>query len=121
MESVNRPIPTLVSALAIFHFLFAVGLLLFAWGMLLTMGPEFLLTFLLMPITMSGGIVFFGAVGFGLWKLRNWARILVIGEAVLGFVIGLYALPVLLLLCPLIVWYMFRSHVIRAFDGPAAQ
>ena len=119
MESVSRPIPTLVSALAIFHFLFAVGLLLFAWGILLMLGPGFFLTFF-MPI-MIGGIVFFVAVGFGLWKLRNWARTLVIGEAALGFVIGLYALPVLLLLCPLIVWYMFRPHVRRAFDGPATQ
>lgn len=115
MESVNRPIPTGVSALAMFHFLLAVGLLLGVLASLQMLGLA--PAFLIVPITMSGGIVFLCAVGFGLWELRNWARILVIGEAALTLVI----VPVLLPLCLLIVWYMFRPHVRRAFDGPAAQ
>ncbi len=69
-------------------------------------------------------------VGFGLWKLRNWARILTIvfsGLGILGGLPGLatallhFNLPTLVFtlvflgIYALIIWYMFQPHVKQAF------
>ena len=72
------------------------------------------------------------AVGYGLWKLKNWARIITIvlsglGAAlgVLGLLGSLMAFEIISLVFQLIfvaiyawiLWYMFQPHVKEAFDA----
>lgn len=73
-------------------------------------------------------------VGWGLWKLKNWARIVTIVFAVLGVLgalLGLatafihFSMFVLLIairiaICGLIIWYLLRPDVSAAFQGGQA-
>ncbi len=83
-----------------------------------------------------GGVVFLvfaaisAVVGIGLWKLRNWARIITIAFAGLGVLSGLLGFLTMLLhfslvgllfrlvglgINGLIIWYMLQPHVKQAF------
>jgi len=72
------------------------------------------------------------ALGYGLWKLKNWARILVIVFSILGVLSNLAgaAIPLMtgepvsavssvigLGVNGLILWYMFQPHVKQAFGA----
>jgi hypothetical protein len=70
-------------------------------------------------------------IGIGLWKLRNWARILTGCYYMFGLLLGLMGLPALFIasfdfsklgetllgpaLCGWAVWYLSRPHVKAAF------
>jgi hypothetical protein len=71
-------------------------------------------------------------VGIGLWKLKNWARILVIVFSILGVLSNLAGAVVPLMVGEpvsavssiiglgvngLILWYMFQPHVKEAFGA----
>lgn len=74
-------------------------------------------------------------LGWGLWKLKNWARIVTIVLAVLGVVGALLGLAtafihfsmfvllviaIRLAICGLIIWYLLRPDVSAAFQGGQA-
>ncbi len=92
----------------------------------------------LMGLGAAAGVIFFVialislVVGIGLWKLKNWARILTIVFSVLGVLSNLAgtAIPLLtgdpvsavssvigLGVNGLILWYMFQPHVREAFGA----
>ena len=71
-------------------------------------------------------------VGFGLWRLKNWARILVIVFSGIGVVSNLFEIlggasagelfslssgVIGLGINVLILWYMFQAHVKQAFGA----
>lgn len=71
-----------------------------------------------------------GVVGYGMWNLKNWARIITIVFAVLGIlggafgilwallhlhIISLFITCVRAALHILILWYLMQPHVRRAF------
>ncbi len=71
-------------------------------------------------------------IGFGLWKLQNWARIVTIVFSGLGIVSGLLGFLTMLLhfslvgllfrmiglgINGLILWYMLQPHVKQAFGA----
>jgi len=140
--------PTGVTILAVLNFVGALlcvlGALLFFLGLGLagagakTTGAGTGGMALLMGLGAVGGVIIliFGAiavlVGVGLWKLRNWARILTIVLtalsllfAVLGLLTSLlhfqlFALVfrlVFVAIYALILWYMFQPHVKQAFGA----
>ncbi len=94
-------------------------------GFALFAGAGFMLAFfLLVPA------VFFVVTGFGLWKLRNWARIVTMVLAVLGVVgasigllwalthfrvIGVMFTSVRLTIDLLVLWYLSQSSIRRYF------
>lgn len=72
------------------------------------------------------------AIGIGLWKLKNWARIVVIVFSVLGLVSNLFGViggvsagemfslssgVIGLGINVLVIWYMFQPHVKQAFGA----
>jgi hypothetical protein len=74
--------------------------------------------------------VAYAFIGFGLWKLRDWARRAVIGISLFGLALGIVAEPVfvrpVVLLIPLLVgllpfawlfWYLRRPAIVVAFGG----
>jgi len=139
--------PTGVTILAVLEFLGA--------GLFILIGLLFLVGFgllggaagqagegggmaVLMGLGAVAGVVFLVlaliplAVGIGLWKLRNWARILVIVFSILGVLSNLAgaAIPLMtgdpvsavssvigLGVNGLILWYMFQPHVKQAFGA----
>jgi len=80
--------------------------------------------------------VFLGALGYGMWHLRNWARITTITVEALSAIFTAFAIfwtlahgTVFLLLCAsirlatnvIILWYLNQPQVVRAFvPGPGA-
>src|SRR5216684_2937832 len=140
----NRPVG--VTILAILEFIGAVILVLLGIGSIVGMG------LLCAAMSQSGGgsagaggimaviggalsvfCFIFAAIcallGWGLWKLKNWARIIVIVLAVLGAVFALLGLlqfsaavavgiVIRLAINGLIVWYLLRPDVAAAFKGP---
>lgn len=147
--------PTGITILAILGFLF--GLLMAGLAALMFVGGAFLGTMLGAAAAeggeaaagagMAGMLVGFGAViggvmlvfailyfavGYGLWKLKNWARWITIILSGLGAVLGVLGLLgsllafeiislvfqlVFLAIYAWILWYMFQSHVKEAFDA----
>ncbi|MGH9777661.1 MAG: hypothetical protein ACRD5I_04550 [Candidatus Acidiferrales bacterium] len=139
--------PTGVTILAILEFLGA--------GLFILLGLLFLVGFsllggaagqagegsgmaVLMGLGAVAGVVFLAlaliplAIGIGLWKLKNWARILVIVFSILGVLSNLAgaAIPLMtgdpvsavssvigLGVNGLILWYMFQPHVREAFGA----
>ena len=77
------------------------------------------------------GIILIGFVGLsvGLWKLRNWARRVAIGIYVVASISSVIQLFLSvssgssdiveaasgLVICGVVVWYLFRPHVKEAF------
>lgn len=91
---------------------------------------------LLMGLGAVAGVVliFFGlialAIGIGLWKLKNWARIITIVLSALGGlaclagllggvmaaeIISIIVNVIFLGIYGLIIWYLFQAHVKQAF------
>jgi hypothetical protein len=86
------------------------------------------------------GFLIFGAIffllGWGLWKLKNWARIITIILTVLAIagslfglvgvlahftVFGLVWIVVWVAIYALIIWYLLRADVKAAFQGGQAK
>ncbi len=76
--------------------------------------------------------ILYFAVGYGLWKLKNWTRIITIVLSGLGAAFGLLGLLgslmafeiislviqlVILAIYGWVLWYLFQSHVKEAFDA----
>ena len=73
--------------------------------------------------------ILYFAVGYGLWKLKNWTRIITIVLSGLGAAFGLLgslmAFEIISLVIQLVIlaiygwvlWYLFQSHVKEAFDA----
>jgi hypothetical protein len=143
--------PVGVTILAVLYFLGAVCGLLAGIGMIL--GGGFMATLISQQAQGAGvgagflaglgavlGVVIlvFAALdvllGWGLWKLKNWARIVTIVLAAIGIAGALFGLLgaflhfgmfllvltlVRLAICGLILWYMLQPHVSAAFQGQA--
>jgi hypothetical protein len=138
--------PTGVTILAVLEFLFAglcilIGLLLMVGFGLLggavgQAGEDGSGMALLMGLGAVAGVVFLVValipliIGIGLWKLKNWARILVIVFSILGVLSNLAGAVIPLTtgepvsavssiiglgVNGLIIWYMFQPHVKEAF------
>src|SRR3972149_12029915 len=71
-------------------------------------------------------------IGWGLWKLKNWARIITLVLMALGALLALLGVAlgglagemfsagfsgVFLLICAWIIWYLLRPHVKEAFGA----
>jgi len=133
------PRPTGVTVLAIVNWIIACGLIMLAAGFfvgfqfLSTMGVLGMPTALISAIGTFGGIVFllFAAVeafvGYGLWNLQEWARVV---EIALFAIHLLFSIPRLLFphmavfLLPrlvrmaidgLVIWYLLQPQVRAAF------
>jgi hypothetical protein len=143
--------PVGVTILAVLYFLGAVGCLLA--GILMIVGGGFMATLISQQTQASGvgagflaglgavlGVVIFifaalyVLLGWGLWKLKNWARIVTIVLAALGIAGALLGLAgaflhfgmfllvltlVRLAICGLILWYLLQPNVSAAFQGQA--
>jgi len=93
---------------------------------------------LLMGMGALGGVVCLVAaalsviIGIGLWKLRNWARVLTIVFTALGLLFCVFGILtgllhfhlvlvvfrlVFMAIYVLILWYMFQPHVKQAFGA----
>jgi hypothetical protein len=141
--------PTGVVLLAIYHFLSALFLVLFAiflavggtvLGALFASGHDSPLGGLGMMVGMLGGVLFFFyaviafVTGYGIWTLREWGRILSIVLAVVSL---LFALPGLLFMglhfhlffgayrlfriaiSILIIWYLMQPQIKSLFQRAA--
>jgi hypothetical protein len=97
--------------------------------MLLNLGPMLAIYFTIM-------IAVAGLLGYGMWTLRNWARIvtaiitavsLIVGVVFLVRIGGQLNISPLLLdfvrigLCLLVLWYLWRPNVRAAFLGSQHQ
>lgn len=133
--------PVGVTILSILDFLGAAGMLLLA--ILCFVGGGFLAT--LGQNSQASGAAGFGAlmgmgaavigvvflvvaiicalIGWGMWKLKNWARILTIILCALGVLARLWSLVhmfsvfsiIVLLIDALIIWYLLKADVKAAF------
>jgi hypothetical protein len=76
--------------------------------------------------------VLYGVVGYGMWNLKNWARIVTLVFTVLGAMIQLFGLLSSLLhfhifaliwgsfwlgIHGLVIWYLLQPNVVQAFEG----
>src|SRR5437016_200996 len=108
--------PTLVTVIAIFHFVGGPLLLLGGVGALATgtSGSEadraFAVGFGVAFLLLGGGGL---AAGIGLWKMREWGRVLQIVLAC----IGLIGIPLGTILSILLLVYFTRPHVKLLFSG----
>lgn len=57
--------------------------------------------------------ILFLAVGYGLWKQRQWARIATLALAVLS----LFAFPIGTFIGALTIWYLIKPEIVAEFDG----
>lgn len=92
----------------------------------------------LMALGAVAGVIFIvfgvigGAIGIGLWKLKNWARIVTIVLTAISLLMGLAGLAMSLVsfdvfrlvfqlifigIYAWILWYMFQPHVKDAFGA----
>jgi hypothetical protein len=148
--------PTGVTVLAILHYLSAVLLVLGGIGLIFGMSAVgamiananggdnragvigFMAGFgIVMGIFLFLGAAITGILGWGLWKLKNWARIVVMIFAVLGAAAQLFPMLISLIkfnplgivvamfwmgIDLLIAWYLFQPHVKQAFSAaPSAM
>jgi hypothetical protein len=137
----QRPIG--VTILAILCFLMTAVMLLAGLGLGLGMGLVGMspdvgggMGAMLAGLGIAGAVFFliiavlYGLMGWGLWTLKNWARIIALVFAVLGLCFGvlgllgsLLAMEVISLFLQLvsvginglITWYLLQPHVKRAF------
>jgi hypothetical protein len=137
--------PEAITAICYFYWLHALGalaLIWFAWlpiassagdGRLSMLGPERISDLILACCSTSGlavGAVLFAVVGWGLWRLRRWARRAAIGLAGLLIALGLFSLAAgglcgalyTLVLYGLVLWQLLRRDTKVAFGLiPAAR
>jgi len=147
--SPNRPIG--ISIIAVFYFIGVVSymallsLAIFSAGTLTYIlsglspggvGPDALLSLgRFLAIYFGVMLIVVGLLGYGMWKLRNWARWITIVITAASLVITLFgvvelvtspSIPGLVLvalrlgLCVLILWYLFSSGVRDAFSKQTA-
>ncbi len=140
--------PTGVALIALYHFLSALVLLLFAvslvvggtvLGAMFAAGHSSPLAGMGLLVGMVGAIffLFYAAIaavaGYGLWTLREWGRVLSIALAVLSLV---FSLPGLLMMglhlnlffgtyrlvriaiSILVIWYLMQPPIKAAFHRP---
>ena len=131
-----------VTLLAVLDFIAAGCLVLAALVMVLGMGFVGAMTggherggaMLLAGLGVLGAVIFFvmaavsALIGYGMWNMQNWARILSIVFACLGVAGGLFGLMtgvhfhvfimwtiIRMAIAALIIWYLFQPHVKAAF------
>ena len=131
-----------VTLLAVLDFIAAACLVLAALAMVLGMGFIGAMSggherggaMLLAGLGVLGAVIFFimaavsAVIGYGMWNLQNWARILSIAFSCLGIVGGLFGLMtgvhlhflligsiIRMAIAALIIWYLFQPHVKAAF------
>lgn len=141
--------PTGVTILAVLSFIGAVFTALGGLALMLGMGAAGAamrqsgeaaggLGALLLGLGAIAGVLFlilavvYGAIGYGLWTLRSWARIvtlvfMILGAALaaLGLLASLVAFELVSLFFQLIIvgiyawiiWYLFQPHVKEAFGA----
>jgi len=139
--------PTGVTVLAILNFLGAACMVIFGLLFMLGLGlagmgagssGEGGAMALLLGLGAVAGVIFlvFAAVaivvGIGLWRLRNWARILTIVLAAIsllpllpGLLMSMLSIEIFTMMFQLafaafygwIIWYMLQPHVKRAFGA----
>ncbi len=122
--------PLGVSILAILDFVGAAMMLLCGIGLAVGIAAAFHVP-VVSALGAVGGVIFImvglvpALLGWGLWTLHNWARVITIIFAILGLVgaaLGLLSAETRLTsLLPLVVngaiaWYMFRGEVKEAFS-----
>lgn len=82
-----------------------------------------------MGVAMFIGAAIAALVGWGLWKLKGWARIVTIVLAALGAAVNLLGIVthfnvgglIGLAIDGLILWYMFQPNVKAAFAGSSGS
>jgi hypothetical protein len=133
-----------VTLLAILNFLGAAAMVCVGLALVLGLGffgamaggREKGMMMLFAGLGILGAIFFFvmavlsAAVGYGMWNLQNWARLISIAFACLGIVGGLLGMmtgiahlhPFWMMgsifrmaVAALIIWYLFQPHVKQAF------
>ena len=138
----HRERPTGITILAVLYFIFTACLLLV--GVALAVGMGFAgasadqtgVGAVLAGLGMVGAVVMFvcaglyGLLGWGLWKLKGWARLIVLIFAIIGLGFGALGLmgslitmeitsivvgSIPLAINGLITWYMLQPHVKAAF------
>jgi hypothetical protein len=136
--------PTGVVILAILSWIFAAFLLIPALALFL--GSSFIASMIgnqFGPLAAFAGVIggaFFlvgalvtAVIGWGLWTLQEWARILTIIFQGIGLVLSILALFALAIFHPfgmifrlvritihgLIIWYLMQPEVVAAFKRPA--
>lgn len=144
-KSSNTDRPLGVTLLAIFCFLSALVLLSFAaWMSRPDLVNQMLPSWLANALKSRAPYVALlallpGAIGFGLWYMQNWARMIAIGFAILGFLGGGYAMVNIAALSPFaprqaraaffmlvlrmainasVALYLMRPAVAKAFQEP---
>jgi uncharacterized membrane protein (DUF2068 family) len=139
----NRPVG--VTVLALFNFLCAAFFLMLGMLMALGMGAAGMSKDLaagagamLAGLGVVGAVIFFAVaalyavMGWGLWTLQNWARIIVLVFAFIGLAFGALGVmgsllhfeivTLVLQMVPLavnalIAWYLMQPHVKQAFGA----
>ena len=136
-KSINKGIPTGVKIISVLYyigaaFLFLIGLLIF---FLRDFVIKVIETVVVLPATiislihsaLLGAAIFLIILGIayfflarGLWKLKNWARIIAIVIAAFGVVSSLFAFPagiIHLIINGIILWYLgFNEEAKKSFS-----
>lgn len=126
--SVERPLGITILAALMMIF----GIVMFLIGLFITvvspmihemLGRGFMFSYMQMlfmvigPILVISGLISF-VLGFGLWKGKNWARILTIIFNVISLIFNIFSLPqgiIGLVINIIIIYYLTRENVKQYF------